>query len=419
MQLTSSVRGRLRAATCSLLAVTAGTVSAANFGTKWQVDGASLVYAENKRTTVFEPLLVIKRNFADGQSLQGKFVFDAMTGASPTGAAATGKVQTFTTPSGQHYQSQVGETPLRHFQDERASADLDWTKPLNRRFTSELGGHLSKETDYASVGATATFLADLNQKLTTISLGGGYNSDRINPVGGVPEGLTRLDPTKPVEKTMSKKIADGMIGVTQILSPRWLAQLNYSYADENGYLTEPYKVISVVDPTSGETASGDYLYEKRPDRRVRQSVFFSTAYHLNSDILHLSYRNYWDDWGIRSNTFDIKYDVSVSDKVYLEPHWRAYHQSAADFYVHSLPRGALLPNYATADYRFGDLTTQTLGAKIGVKTAEYQEFTARIEYMRQSGIEHPSDAIGVQQDFSMFPPIDILILQIGYSIGLP
>ncbi|MBL0062942.1 MAG: DUF3570 domain-containing protein [bacterium] len=109
MQLKSSVRSRLRAATCSLLAVTAGSVSAANFGTKWTVEGASLVYAEAKRTTVFEPLLVIKRDFGDGQTLQGKFVFDAMTGASPTGAAATNKVQTFTTPSGQRHQTATGK----------------------------------------------------------------------------------------------------------------------------------------------------------------------------------------------------------------------------------------------------------------------------------------------------------------------
>lgn len=419
MQLKSSVRGRLRAATCSLLAVTAGTVSAANFGTKWTVEGASLVYAEAKRTTVFEPLLVIKRDFGDGQTLQGKFVFDAMTGASPTGAAATNKVQTFTTPSGQRHQTATGEVPTRDFQDQRGSMDLSWTKPLSRRFRSELGGHLSAETDYKSTGLTATMLGDFNQKLTTISIGGGYNSDQIDAVGGVPTGLARVNPDNPVEKTMSKKIADGMIGLTQVLTPRWLAQVNYSYADEKGYLTEPYKMISLVDSVTGEQRSGDYVYEKRPDARVRQSVFFSSAYHFGKDILHLSYRNYWDDWGIRSNTFDIKYDLEISDKVFLEPHWRTYLQSAADFYVYSLPRGALLPDYATSDYRFGDLTTQTIGFKIGVKTAELQQFTARIEYMRQSRNEYPNEAIGVQKDYSMFPPLDILILQVGYAIGLP
>ncbi|MCB9357761.1 MAG: DUF3570 domain-containing protein [Calditrichaeota bacterium] len=419
MQLGSVFRSRLRAATCTLLAVTAGGAMAADFGTKWTFEGASLLYSENKRTSVFEPLLIVKRDYGDGQTLQGKFVFDAMTGASPTGAAATNKVQTFTTPSGNRYQAQTGEVPLRHFQDQRASADINWTKPLSRKLRTELGGHASAETDYASLGATATMIGDFNQKLTTLTIGGGANDDRITPVGGVPVGLTRVNSLDHEETTLSKNIVDGMIGVTQILTPRWLAQLNYSYAAEHGYLTEPYKVISVVDPITGETASGDYVYEKRPDQRARQSVMFSSAYHLKYDVLHISYRRYWDDWGIASNTIDLKYDLQLSDKVYLEPHWRSYHQTAADFYVYGLPRGAPLPEFASADYRFGDLTTQTIGAKIGIQTGEYQQFTARIEYMRQSGNEHPDEAVGVQRDFSLFPPIDILIMQVGYSIGLP
>lgn len=419
MQLTSSVRSKLRTATCSLLAVTAGSAAAANFGTKWTVEGASLVYAENKRTTVFEPLLIIKRDFGDGQTLQGKFVFDAMTGSSPTGAAATNRVQTFTTPSGNRYQTSTGETPMRKYEDQRGSGDIEWAKPLNRRFKSTLGGHASAETDYKSLGVTGTLAADLNQKLTTLSIGGGFNSDQIDPVSGVPVGLAHVDPRNTEEKTMSKRIADGMLGLTQILTPRWLAQVNYSCASENGYLTEPYKIISLIDPATGETRPGDYVYEKRPDSRIRQSVFFSTAYHLEQDVLHLSYRNYWDDWGIRSNTFDIKYDLQLANRVSLEPHVRIYHQSAADFYEYSLPRGAPLPEFASADYRFGELNTQTIGAKLGLRTAENQEFTLRLEYMRQSGKEHPAEAVGVQQDYSLFPPIDIMIFQVGYAVGLP
>jgi len=419
MQLKSSLRVKLRAATCSLLAVTAGSAAAANFGTRWTVEGASLLYAENKRTTVFEPLLIVKRNFGAGQMLEGKFVFDAMTGASPTGAAATNRSQTFTTPSGNRYTTQTGEVPLRKFQDQRGSGDVSWTKPLNRRFKSVLSAHVSAETDYQSVGATGTITADFNQKLTTFSLGGGYNSDRINPVSGVPDGLTRVNPNLTHEETRSKHIADGMLGVTQILTPRWLVQVNFSYAKEDGYLTEPYKIISLVDTLTGETRTGDYLYEKRPDARVRQSVFASTAYHFASDILHVSYRNYWDDWGIRSHTVDLKYDLELSDKVNLEPHMRFYHQSAADFYTYSLPRGGAVPEFATSDYRFGTLNTQTIGAKIGIRTADLQEFSFRLEYMRQSGNEHPDEAVGVQQNYSMFPPIDILILQVGYSIGIP
>lgn len=414
----SSARRRLRNATCALLSLAAGSANAANFGTKWTLDAAGMVYAESKRTAVLEPVFILKRHFQDGQSLQGKFVFDSITGASPSGASSTSRVQTFTTPSGQSYQTKSGEVPLRSFKDTRVSVDAEWEKPLSRRFKSTLGGHVSSETDYSSIGATATVSLDLNRKLTTITAGGGANSDRITPSGGMPVGLTHFDPTTTENKTVSKQIQDAMIGVTQIMTRRWLWNLNYSYDHENGYLTEPYKIISLIEPGTGETLYGDYLYEKRPDTRIRQSVFFSTAYQISEDVIHFAYRNYWDDWGIRSSTFDVKYRLELSSKLFLEPHVRYYSQTAADFYVYSLPRGTPLPQYASADYRFGKLQTNTFGVKFGSRMADNMEFTLRTEYMQQSGDGHPDSAVGVQKSYDLFPPIDIFVVQAGVSVGL-
>ena len=49
---------------------------------------------------------------------------------------------------------------------------------------------------------------------------------------------------------------DLLVGVTQILSRRSLVELSYSYGKSDGYLTEPYKLLSVVDPVTGIPVAG-------------------------------------------------------------------------------------------------------------------------------------------------------------------
>jgi hypothetical protein len=97
-------RQRLRAAACVLLAAAAPSGVRAQPAPAptphWQFDGSGLLYGEQSRARVVEPVARITRMFADGQALSAQFAVDAMTGASPTGALPTGTVQTTTSASG-------------------------------------------------------------------------------------------------------------------------------------------------------------------------------------------------------------------------------------------------------------------------------------------------------------------------------
>ncbi len=117
----------------------------------------------------------------------------------------------------------------------------------------------------------------------------------------------------------------------------------------DGYLTDPFKIVTVVDPATGLPATGGffdtaatgnlpYVYENRPDSRQRNNLFFRVAHHLTEDVIHFSYRYFWDDWGISSNTFDLKYRYQMG-RSYLQPHVRYYLQEEADFYRHNLVQG--------------------------------------------------------------------------------
>ena len=117
----------------------------ADSGATTQLDITTLLYGEQNRAQVFEPLARVTRLFPDGQSLSAQLGLDVISGASPTGALPSGAIQTTTTPSGQSDTIPPGEIPLASFQDQRIGVDGDWVKPLSRLVTSTIGGHFIKK----------------------------------------------------------------------------------------------------------------------------------------------------------------------------------------------------------------------------------------------------------------------------------
>jgi hypothetical protein len=207
-----------------------------------------------------------------------------------------------------------------------------------------------------------------------------------------------------------------MLGLSRIITRRWLLGLTASRTLEDGYLTEPYKLISIVDPITGVPL--EQLTDNRPSTRNRTSLLVNSAYHLTNDVVYMSYRYYWDDWNLRSNTFDMKYRHELGSGKYIEPEFRFYQQSAASFYTIGLIDGEPLPEFATADYRLGRLNTMTVGASFGFHVPGTPgEFSVRGELIRQTGDGHPPEAIGVQQQFDLFPPLVVGTAVVSYSFG--
>lgn len=411
---TSPLRRRLGAAACLLLASGMPAVARAEAGATTQVDATALFYGERSRANVAEPTARITRRFANGQSLSAQFGFDVITGASPSGASPSGVPQTTTSASGAVTTNPAGQVPLNAFKDRRFAADLEWQRPFLRSFLSTIGGHVSREKDYQSLGASGKLAVELLQRRTTLTVGGGINRDRVFPVGGIPAGLS--DPSSPTpSNAAAKDVSTVVLGLSQVVTRRWLVGFNATRTLERGYLSEPYKVVSVLDDTTG-MPTGQRM-EKRPSTRERRSLIASSVYHLTDDVLSLSYRYYRDDWSVGSHTFDTRYRFELGNDRHLEPHLRYYSQSAASFFRNGLAEGAPLPDFATADYRLGPLRSTTVGATYGFRIpGRPGEWTVRAEYIRQFGDGHPRDAIGVQRQFDLFPTVGIGSLLVGYSI---
>src|SRR5690606_13337035 len=111
----------------------------------------------------------------------------------------------------------------------------------------------------------------LNNKNTTLNLGLSAGSDFISPEGGVPVGLSPMALQTNVSDAEfdqlfaasresgddSKTVADLLLGVSQVVDRRTVMQFNYSLSLSSGYLTDPFKILSVIDDAPGSNFGGN------------------------------------------------------------------------------------------------------------------------------------------------------------------
>lgn len=418
------IAATLAVATCALLGAADNLpVHAGVTAKNWKFDSALLYYDEGDQVSDASLNFVAQRSYGFGRSLAIRFGFDTLTGASASGAVASTAAQTFTTPSGNNsYQTTAGKTPLDPtFFDTRFSLSANWAQPAGRKGTIDAGLSFSAEFDYLHIGANTRYERDFNERNTTLTAGIAVAADSLDPSGGIPIALDAMLPEGQFGNklgTDSKTVVDLLLGVTQVLGKRTIGQLNYSFSTSSGYLTDPYKILSVIDPVTGDPVPGPggiflYRFEGRPDSRAKHSLFAQIKRRMGSDILNASYRFMTDDWGIDSHTIDLQYRWRLK-RFYLQPHLRYYTQGAADFYRAVLLDGDPVPQYASADYRLGELDGITYGVKVGMPTARDTEWSLRLEFYDQS-LQTPAETqVGSLQNLWDDPSVDSLIFQLGY-----
>ena len=432
------IKTALSIATCTLLSSTATANQAPDVD--WLFDGAVLHYSEEDRVQVIEPVFSFRKYAQFDEFVEYKITIDSMTGSSPNGATPSSMPQTFTGSSGNSgYTIAANETPMRTFSDTRVALNFTSEKPLSNVLRSTSGYALSIEEDYASFGLNTSRSKDINDKNTTLTAGAGISLDLVYPSGGAPNALANVnEPVSPGGgggggededeheggdefNPEFKGLIDVLFGVTQVINRSTLMQFNYSHGFIRGYLTDPYKLVSVVDSTTGEpaitptTSNGIYLNEKRPDSRDTNSIYWKTVINISGDVLRISYRYFWDDWGIRADTIDLKYRFELWNKFYIQPHYRYYTQTAADFYRHSLLDSESIPAYVSADFRLAEFTGKTVGIKLGIDFSNATRFDVRFEKYTQTGNAHPADAVGVQNNYDLYPTLKATIIQVSFS----
>ena len=438
-------RCRLIAASCALLGATAArgqdasSAAADSPSGDWNIDSAIAYYHESGRIKAIEPIVNISKDYGDGNTFGAQLVFDSLSGSTPNGALPSTRPQTFASPSGKSlsaapttyttssgqlvsqsapiYAINPGQLPMDpNYHDQRIAASGTWGHAFTRLLHGTAGGKLSYERDFFSMSANAGLARDFNEKNTTLSFQVNNEFDSLSPIGGAPVAASDYA----LFAKGGGKTKDGvgvMLGLTQVMTRRWLTEFNLSVDRFKGYLNDPYKIISVID--GGGNTTG-YLYERRPDTRMRKSAYWENRAAWGRVSANVSMRYMVDDWHVHSDTVQLHVRWWNFDRDrYLEPTLRWYRQSAADFYTPWLDSTAGNHiGYASADQRLQAFHAVTYGLKYGVKLDDSEdqsssEISVRLEYYRQTP-DNPRAGPGSLQGLDLYPGLEAVLLQVGW-----
>ena len=114
------------------------------------------------------------------------------------------------------------------------------------------------------------------------------------------------------------------LGATQILSPTWLAAVNFEAVSDEGYLGSPYRVARVF---------GAYVPESVPRTRSSRALQLRAVGDLGEKNVALGiYRYYWDTWGVSAHTVELGYGRYFGQDWMLNAFVRYHAQQGASFY---------------------------------------------------------------------------------------
>lgn len=318
--------------------------------------------AERMRVSApsFHLLLPLQGKYA----LEGSFVLDAISGASPL------------------FHDSLSGASGQGVNDLRKAGDVKLTRYFERGALG-VGFAYSTEHDYVSRAFNLDARIASENNNTTFALGLGHASDDIDSENRVARGRSR-------------RTTDMLAGITQVLTARDIVQSNLTYSVGSGYYDDPYKAIDV-----------------RPDRRDQLAWLTRWNHYVPSvdATLRLSARYYRDTFGIRALTLGAEWVQQVGSWS-VTPSLRYYAQSAADFYHGPpFPVGFVPGQVYSADQRLSAFGALTSGIKIGKSFADGWRIDFKAEHYEQRGSWRR--LIGSGNNGGDLPPLKAQFYQVG------
>jgi len=253
-------------------------------------DRADLMYHSytGGGVTATGPALLVRKSIDDAFSLSASYYVDSVSNAS---------IDVVTTAS-----------PYHERRTERA-AGLDY---VYHDALISVAGSNSKEPDYTADSASLDVAQDVFGGMTTVNLGYSRGWDTVGKHG---------DPAFSDTANHWQYRA----GLTQILTPRWLASANLEVVSDAGYLGSPYRAARVF---------GAAVPETDPRTRSSRALAVRAVGSIGTDsAVRASYRYFWDTWDIRANTVEVGYSQYLQQQRWLvDGYARYYKQSHASFY---------------------------------------------------------------------------------------
>jgi hypothetical protein len=384
------------------LATGIGALAARDAAGQTSVDSKFLFYKESGgRTQVFNPVLLLQQDLGENAGeLSLLLGYDAISGASPTGAYPTSDVTT--SASGHTIAS--GSFPQAGYTDARKSGALSYGRKFGAHLPS-IDVSYAKENDYT---ARAIGLSDswtMLHGLGTLHFGVAFSRDIVSPVKNPetnPDGL---------DLNLHKNENGFSLGWTQVLGERDLLDVSASLMNLSGYLTDPYKVVPIGADKS------QTLPEQRPDTRSRRALVVKYGHHYLWDgALRMIYRYYNDSWSIQAHTLEVTYDQRVDSDWIVSPQVRLYTQTGASFYASSF---AVPQTNMSADYRLAPLGSILAGLTVARVIDHHLTLSLGFTYQSQNGRDRvvPTGTLSPPEEGLIVRPVSAADMSILSIVG--
>lgn len=313
-------------------------------------------------------------------SVQGEAVFDAISGATPTGAPPATDMKVPFPPPGP-YNSTV---PLTHMRDKRYAGNIEALMSFGPHHITPQFSY-SEESDYISYGAALNYSLDLNGKNTSLNLGWSHDFDTI-----------LATPFTYIAKKQDKNTDDFLVGVNQLLGPKTVLTVNFTFRNSHGYEDDPYRGVFFSDYPQADLNNPALFPEHRPNDKQSYIGYASLLQYitpLNGGI-EGSYRFYDDTFGIRAHTIAVSWHQKIGRMFLISPVFRYYRQTAADFYATQFAGDPSnpgdpnpVPTYYSADYRLSKMETFTFGVEASARVTDWLTLDLAYKRYQMNGLD--------------------------------
>ncbi len=333
-------------------------------------------YFDDFNVTVLYPSIAITKHLSENTSITGRYLVDMITAASiksssPASATTTGtegelgKVDAVTAASSRSGGGGGGGGPsVPAFDEVRHEFNLG----LAHLFGSGLltaDGLYSTESDYTSSTLVGNYTQYFAENNTSLQIGVVRSWDKVFPK------------TKNWKK--DKNVITVNANFSQVISKSLILQLLSTYTDNNGLLSDNYKLVPIA--INGQDSLFDPIH---PDLRIRRAAAASLKYRLSDkSSIQLGYRYYWDSWDINANTYSADYERYLSKHVILGLGWRANFQTQAFFFQ---PKYTAPAQYMTTDIKLDAGYSNELQMNLTLTGGDRQDYLPflsddRVEYI--------------------------------------
>jgi hypothetical protein len=285
------------------------------------------------------PAVLVRKNIAELVSLSASYYVDMVSNASIDVVTQASKYK---------------ERRAEH------SFGLDYAY---RESTMSLSTSRSKEPDYVADAVNLDVAQEVFGGLTTVALGytRGWDSVGKHNTPSFQAGANHWQ---------------YRLGLTQILTPRWLMSANFEAISDQGYLQSPYRAARVF---------GAQVPERDPSTRSSRALTLRAVGDIgNRSAVHATYRYFWDTWAIRAHTLEFGGSRYLGDRWLADAYLRYYDQKRALFYADNFTTAT---TYASRNRQLGTFNTVSLGAKAAytaykVPTKYDVKLNAQLEVMQ-------------------------------------